>query len=404
MVRELYKQTITETALHVKRSQIEAAMNKKITKSGCRVYKDGFLGVAGTLGEPNQEVWSRAEDNLNERIPYPFAPERNSKRIRDLRTLSIETEEFLEEMEDILAKLRKGYPDFIFSNKIKLIETEISLVNEAGLEYINRDSSVEISLLVKHVESVSIFDTVLVYSERDLNKSQILNEFGKMLDGFRKDVSLPKQKKLPVIINSGILLSKVTESLNGETVGLGASLFSAKIGKKVFNEKVGVYQDRTAENHHCAFFDMEGVANPKDQVLLIEKGTILKPYTDKRQAAKFSYENTGAAAGGYDDIPSLGFANLSLLAGNKTLKELLEGEEGILVVMASGGDYTDDGNFSTPVQMSYLTDGERLLGRLPEFNISGNLYEIFGSNFIGVTKDKPLWNKQLPVIRMEISI
>jgi len=59
-----------------------------------------------------------------------------------------------------------------------------------------------------------------------------------------------------------------------------------------------------------------------------------------------------------------------------------------LIAIASGGDFTPDGKFATPVQVSYLTDGVKLLGRLPELTIKGSLFDFFGRDFIGVSSDK----------------
>ncbi len=402
MIKELFQQTIMETALNVSQSRIDAVMKKKITKSGCRIYKDGLIGIAGTLGEPKDTTWAEAEGNLSKEISYPFEPEKNNKRTRDLRTLTLSESDFVKEIENLLHILRKEYPDFIFSNKTKLIESEISLSNDTGLDYINYDRSIEIGLLVKHVDSVSIFDTAIVYSSRSFEVGKILEEARQVLEGFKKEAILPQQETMPVIIHQSGLLSKVTESLNGETVGLGTSLFCDKMGTKAFHEGFNVFQDSTEEKQHVPFFDMEGVVNPDDRVLLIYKGVILKAYTDKKQATTFSFPATGSASGGYDDVPSLGYADLSITPGEKTLKELLQGEYGIMVIMASGGDYSNEGDFASPVQMAYLTDGEQLLGRLPEVNISGNIYDIFGKDFVGVSKDKPLMGERTLVVRMKV--
>ncbi|KUO61424.1 MAG: hypothetical protein APF84_08960 [Gracilibacter sp. BRH_c7a] len=402
MVKELFQQTLIETALNVSQSRIEAVMKKKITKSGCRVYKDGFLGIAGTLGEAKDKTWTEAESNLSKKISYPFEPEKNRKRIRDLRAQTISEQDFVKEMEELLHILHQEYPDFIFSNKIKLIESEILLRNDTGLDYINYDRSIELGLLVKHVDSVSIFDTGIFYSSRSLEADKILREARQVLEGFKKEITLPQQEKMLVVIHQSVLLSKVIESLNGENVGLGTSLFCDNMGTRAFDDSFSVYQDRTEEKQHTPFFDMEGVVNSEDQVMLIDEGVILKAYTDKKQSATFSFPVTGSAGGGYDDVPSLGYADLSILPGEKTLTELLQGEYGVMVIMASGGDYSSEGNFASPVQMAYLTDGEQLLGRLPELNISGNMYDIFGEDFVGVSKDKPLMGERALVVRMKI--
>lgn len=403
MIKELYKQTVNELSLNVTQSKIDAVMKKKITKSGCRVYHEGLIGIAGTLGEPTDATWAEARNNLNRKIAYAFEPEKNKKRIRDLREITISDDVFVLEMEDLLENLRRQHPDFIFSNKIKLIETEIVLSNDAGLDYCNRDRDIIVALLVKHVDSLNIFDTMIVSQSRSLDKDKILKEAGDILQAFNKEAVIPKQEKMTVVIQQSVLLTKVIESLNGESIGLGTSLFCNKVGTKAFNDRFNVYQDSTAENHHVTFFDMEGIVNAEDKSLLIERGTIIKPYTDKKQAAAFGFSETGAAGGSYDDVPTLGYANLSIMPGDLSLKELLNGEQGIAVVMASGGDYTAEGNYASPVQMAYMTDGEHLLGKLPELSISGSLYEIFGDDFIGLSKDKALMGERALVIRMKVN-
>lgn len=224
-----------------------------------------------------------------------------------------------------------------------------------------------------------------------------------MLDAYLNPAVLPRQEKMPVILHPAALMGKMIESLNGEQVGLGTSLFSGKIGLKAFSPELTVFQDRTEEKYHVPFYDSEGVVNLNDKAVLIEQGTIIRPYTDKKQASVFNYTLTGSAGGGYDDVPSLGYTDLSITPSSKTLQDLLQGEKGIMVIMASGGDYSPDGNYASPVQMAYLTDGKELLGRLPELNISGNLYELFGRDFIGVSEDRPLGGDRVLAVRMQIN-
>ena len=66
----------------------------------------------------------------------------------------------------------------------------------------------------------------------------------------------------------------------------------------------------------------------------------------------------------------------------RSLNELVPGKA-VYVVMASGGDTTPDGHFATPVQMAYLMENGKLVGRLPELNIGGNFYDMLGNDYIG---------------------
>jgi len=86
------------------------------------------------------------------------------------------------------------------------------------------------------------------------------------------------------------------------------------------------------------------------------------------------------------------------------MKELLDGRNGILVWIASGGDFTPEGRFATPVQLAYLFDGENLLGRLPELSVASNLYDMFGKDFIGVSSDSLTSLSRMDLIAMEMAV
>lgn len=403
MIKELYQNTVREVSISVSQSKVDAVMKKNIKKSGCRVYDNGFIGVAGTLGDPTVETWRQAEENLNSRIPYPFEPEKNSKRVRDLRELKISDEDFIAHVEEVLSTLRSEFPDFIFSNKMKMVETEISLSNSIGLDYVNYDKTIVYSLLVKHIDSVNVFDTYIARQSRKLENKEFLQEARSMLKAFKNEKSLPEQETMPVIFTDNEILSKISESLNGEEVSLKTSLFSDKMQTKAFCDKFSVYQDKTEENMHNAFFDTEGVTNPQDTCFLIKDGVIEKAYTDKSIASRFSMPLTGSAGGVHDDVPSLKSTTMSVIPSEKTLKELLNGELAALVIMASGGDYTSAGDYASPVQVAYLTDGGNIIARLPEFNISGNMYDFFGKDYLGFSKDRPFFGERCLVLRMKVN-
>ena len=112
-------------------------------------------------------------------------------------------------------------------------------------------------------------------------------------------------------------------------------------------------------------------------------------------------ERTAAADGAYDDTPTLALPFLSVMPTGKTLAEILDGRPA-LYVLTSGGDITPDGNFATPVQMAYLYQDGRLVGRLPEFGLRGNLTELLGKDFLGCSLDRPYDSSNACVMEMTI--
>lgn len=403
MIRELFQETVRETTLNVTQSKIDSVRKKNITKSGCRIYDGNCIGIEGTLGEPTPETWKAAENNLDKKIPYPYEPEKNKKRIRDLRNPELTSEVFMLKSEELLAEFRRKFPEFIFSNKIKLVETELVLKNDAGLDYRNIDRFAEAALIIKHVNSANIFDTFAGYAGRIFDTEHLFSETEEQYDAFKKKAEIPKEEKIQIIVGFQDVALKIHESLNGEALGRNVSIFKDKLGTKAFHEDFTVFADRSEENYGVPFFDFEGSTLPEDKMALIEYGNILRGYTDKKNAAGFKMLNTAAAGGSYDDVPALGGAYLTAKPSDRKLTQLLGGEDSILVIMMSGGDCTNEGNFASPVQMAYLVKNGKLAGRMPEFSVSGNIYDMFGKDYIGHSADKPYFSDHVTVMKMKIT-
>lgn len=401
MMRELYRITENSTAFNITQSRIDSVRTKSITKSGCRVYDGGYIGVAGTMGEPDANTWAAAEHNLVYRVPYPFAPE-TGKRERDLRVGSFDRETFLKQTETLLSKLRLEFPDFVFSNKILCTETEISISNDQGLSLVDKDRIYSFGVIVRAKESISIFDTFLQGNYRTFNENALLADARAQLSVFRTPAALPEGEELPIAVAASEVMGKFVEALNGKFLGLGSSIFAEKLNTAAFNEGLSVVIDKCAVDDTACFFDAEGVQLTGDKLHLIENGVVKRGYADKTAASRYPVSTPGSAAGEYDDVPNLEYARLSLEPGNRTLLELTNGGKCIFVAVASGGDWTNDGNFASPVQLAYLIDNGKLVGKLPEFGISGNIYEIFGENYAGVSKDKPWMNERYLITRMRI--
>lgn len=402
-VRESIRLSVRETAVSVSLGRIDSVRTRRIVRSGCRVYADGCLGVAGTLGEATAATWAEAEANLALRIPYPYTPGRDLARARDLRGPALADDAFVRACEGLLEALRRRHPEYLFSNRIALTETETTLANDAGLDLVNRDRSVVVALIIKHRDSVHIFDAGLFRQDRAFDAEALLADARELLDAFGRKAVRPVGEKVLAVLQADLVLGKLEESLNGESVAKGASLFCGRMGERLFSPAFSLVQDRTDEAYHVPFFDMEGVVNPGDRVPLIENGVLLRPYSDRKAAALLGEPSTGAASGAYDETPGLSGTNLSIVPGTRTLAELLGGEPALAVLVASGGDFTPRGDFASPVQLAMRIEDGRLQGRLPDCSVRGNLFELFGDDFVGLSSDRPFMGERALVVRLAVS-
>lgn len=410
MVKEKYITRKKEINLSITNGEISSIVKKDITKSACRAYENGCLGVAGKLGEPDEELMEQAVWNLQLGISYPVEATAGTAREEHLEEghLSVADDGmFLKEMEEVLADLKAEYPQFLFSNKIRLAEVCEKLSNDAGggevpsLSLCYSDRVISIELLVKHVDSVNVFDDGLMFQTRNFSKEAFLKEAREHLDAYLNPAQLPEGEKVPVILPTYALASFLVQNLDAMAFGRGTSFFNGKLGEKLFHEDFSLYVDRSPEIICNAFFDMEGSTCENDRCYLIQNGVLLRPYADKKFAKEYGYENTATAEGAYDSVPSNGAYSLNGESKGKTLKELIGDGDAIYVSMMSGGDFTNDGKFASPVQASFLYRGGKLVGKLPEFNVSGALYDIFGQDYIGISADLPYEGNHKLAVRMK---
>lgn len=402
MIKEKYQYKLTETVLNVTNSAIDSVRNKCITKTGCRVYDNGYLGIAGILGEETNETWERAIKNLERKIPYPFDPVTNQSRTVDLRESKLSPEEFLEKAEALLEQLHHEFPQFIFSNKIGMKEYYEGLSNDANLEYHYYDKIFNISLIFKHIDSKDIFDSGIDYTNRTWDEDLFLRTAREQLKAFLTPVELPTGESLPIIANFNEIGGKIVESLMGESVGRGGSIFSDKMKQQVFHKDFILLHDMSKESYCEPFFDAQGSTVPSDSIAFIDHGTIKRCLTDLKSARDYNLENTACAQCDYDAIPVASYKFLKVEPTGKTLKELVGSKDAIFIAVMSGGDTTNEGVFASPVQTAYLYRDGKLLGKLPEFAISGNIYEMFGKDYVGCSTDKQIFGDHVCVVNAKI--
>ncbi len=400
MLKELYQIKKKEITLNITNGEIDSVRKKNLTKSGCRVYENGCIGVAGVLGEPTQETWEKAERALALGIPYPYEPSKHTVRTRVLGEF-VQEKDFIEKAELLLKTLKEEFPEFVFSNKIIAAEETEILKNDTGLDLCDTQCGVSVVIVVKEEASPNVYDSVIDWIGREFDVEAVLERARDLLRAHLNLMPMP-QDKLPVVMGAPQIGYFLGDYLHAQKLKKDASLLSGKEGTKVFSEKLTLINDR-GEDSNAVFFDAEGTVLENDRIPLIEKGVLLRGIADKLCAEEFGMELTASAEGGYDDVPTLypnGYA--IQLEASGTLKEILNGRDGIYLCMASGGDITPAGDYATPVQTAYLIRDGKLVGRLPEFHIRGNIFDLLGENYLGASSDRPFDSQKLTALYCDI--
>jgi PmbA protein len=394
--KEFITMRIKESAARVQNSEVTAVRVKDITRKGVRVYQDGKIGIAGVVGDAPEDVLLQgAMQNLNAGIAYPYPLTQNLKDHRCYNEQPMSSQELLEQAEGVLQILQKDYPDFAFSESISSIEQIVQMRNSEGLDLEYKDAVFALSLILKERATANLFDGALFCLTRNFDPDKFWDFNRSFLEAYRNKVELPEGDVLPVFMwDLSVLQSFLGRALHGERFARGSSLFSGKLGEQLFAEKVTIELNRDPATRIKPFFDTEGVVIPNDRLALVENGRLTAVLTDKKTADTYGLAHTGAATGDYDDPPTIDGAHggsLSFKTDSEDIAAVLQGRPAVFALLCSGGDFTADGSFATPVQVSFLFDGERLVGKLPEFAVRSNLFRMLGEDYIGTFENTGLY-------------
>ncbi len=408
MIMEKYIQKEEEISLNVVQTRIDSLKRKNIIKTGCRAYDGKHIGIAGALGASNDKTLeNEARAALSLKVPYEYEPGRDLSLHKDFSCDIIAETELMAEIEEFLEAVRSAQPDFSFSNAVKLINYEERISNGRGLDLCYRDRIFVLSLLFKERTSVNIFDGFVSYAGRKYDRAAVLKHLNAVCGAYKNPVDLPAGERFPVIFSTGdsTPLAKFSQDLHGLRFGTKSSIFSDKSGQKLFSDKFDFYFCLDPAENPVSFFDAEGSVNEGFETPLIKNGVLISPYTDKNTSKTYGLPYTKSAAAEYDGIPQPALTANRIASSQKTAKELLGGRPAIFVMIASGGDFTPEGNFATPVQLALYFDGENFIGKLPELQISSNVYEMFGGAYIGVSSDSyfPLSREKCLIMDLKVS-
>lgn len=391
MNKELLRINNKETAVQISNNSIKAIRNKDIVKVGARIYDKGLIGVSGQYGDDNVEnILKKAENNLRLNIKYPCDISKNininvkDETVKLDDTIIHQAEEFVDELSSLVKEL-----GFVASGTINISQEEVKLANDENLSCSMMRKSLDILIILKEIGSANIFDTGYSLSAKRFDKDLMLKEIGNMCRAHKNPVEVPvnEEGKVRCIFteDSNILKFFINE-LRGEKIGTKSSFFNNKFGEKLFGENVTLYLENNVEERGLPF-DYEGTLIKGEEDALIKNGVLKIGYADKRTAEKYDLKNTGSGFGDFNGVPELMAPNITLKRGEKTISELIDGKPAILVVECGGGDFTSDGGYGTPVQVAYVFDGEKFIGRIPEISIKSNIYDMYGKDFVGVPKN-----------------
>lgn len=174
MIVETLTRMVKETSVNITNNRVDSVRRKDIQKTGIRVYRDGRIGTAGTIGAPDRErLVAEAVKALDDGIEYPAAPAPGCRKKVVCEARLPGHDRLAAEVEHLLEDLTCRQPEFIFSNKVNCTEEEECLENICGLDLRYKDSRISVELVFKEKSSTSIMDGFVEVSTREFDRDRL---------------------------------------------------------------------------------------------------------------------------------------------------------------------------------------------------------------------------------------
>ncbi len=381
-------------SIEVIAGKINSSRFKNITKKGARIFDNGKIYSNSFVGEiADLELLKKgteAKEKVGVGIPFDYSIPLNPQlKIEDTESMKAPLSSINEAIELTQERLSKYFNDFVFNGKFQRSIHSRKMINSEGMLLERKFAHNEWHYLFKQVGSPNLFDGYFEESGKKLNIKDVLDKCIPYLEAYKNEIKFTAGKYPVIFIENGQLMGKLAESLIAEKYCEGSALYSGKLNQKLFSSDFSLYDVNHSPDHGLyRKFDGEGTIRELSHLPLIEKGVMKNIIADLRTAKKYGVEATGNGQRGTDSAVGTSFNSLVIGAGKRSTQEILNSLDVCVVVfMGHGGDFTDKGDFSTPLHLSFLVKKGEIIGRLPQLTVKTSTEEMFGSRLLEIASD-----------------
>lgn len=395
-------------------SKLNSIDNVEKEGIGVRIIKYGKVGFSSTNDSSKvDEVFKSAEEVslYGEDLELSFPKQPSGilpTKIYDSSLEDVNERDMVELGEEIVNSVKEIDSSIEVNLNIEKSFIRKTIINSSGLDLsVNKTIwgiSVEGIYVAKDESLVWLYDSK--YSSRyDIDFTSIVAYLQNIFLASVSNASITSGK-YPVIFAPSALSTLIYilgVSLNGENVYKGISPVKDKLGEEIFSQKFSLI-----DSPHLDWgigsqpFDDEGVlTNYKE---LVSNGVLKSFINDLRTGYLQNQVSTGNGFRSYSSLPKPSFSNVVVPRGDNTLKEIISSvDRGVIVYNLLGGGQSNinAGEFSVNVEMGILIDKGRMVGRVKNVMLFGNVFELF-KNIVAISKEtKTEFNFVLPYIMFD---
>ncbi|MBA7679868.1 Metalloprotease PmbA [subsurface metagenome] len=384
---EVFMVSSEETPVQFETNRLKHIQSKESSSVALRIVRQGKIGYAATT-EPvdSQSLVNMAVETAQFGMPakfeFPSLTDYPQVEVFDPAVELVSIEEMVNLGEELITTITTHTPDIVCEAEVTKGVISVRMINSRGGEANYKKSVFSLGIMGNLIRGTDM----LFVGESDSSchplpeSSAITKVVLQQLELARNQASTPS-RPLPVIFTphgvASALIPPLMAAFNGKTVLEGVSPIGNKLGEQVFDDKLWLWDDPTIA-YQPASRPCDDESVPSQRTPLIEQGTVAHFLYDLQTAALAHTQSTGnGSRNGGVPTPSPGAFIIG--PGDTTFDDMVNGiREGLVIEQLMGAEQGNilGGDFSGNVLLGYKVKNGKIVGRVKDTMVSGNVYQV----------------------------
>ena len=385
---EIFMVSSEETPVQFEANRLKHIQSKQSLSVALRIVRQGKIGYATTtdLGDSQSLVNNAVETarfGMTARFELPPLTSYPKVEVFDPDVESVPIEEMVKLGEELITIVRGHTSDIVCEAGVTKGVVSVRIINSRGGQANYKESIFSLG-----IEGCLIHDTDMLFVGESQSSCHPLLEPKAVAEVVLQQLELAKNrasvatKSLPVVFTpngvASALIMPLMAAFNGKTVLEGASPIGSKLGQLVFDEKLSLWDDSTIAYRPASRpCDDEGI--PSQRTPLIEQGTVANFLYDLQTAALAHTRSTGNGSRNRGGLPAPSPSAFIIAPGNTTFDQMVNDiKEGLVIEQLMGAEQGNilGGDFSGNVLLGYKIESGKIVGRVKDTMLSGNIYQL----------------------------
>ena len=385
---EVFLVSSEESPVQFEANRLKHIQSKQSQIAALRIIRKGRVGYSVTTNLDDVQGLidtsvETAEFGMQAKFEFPGSNSYPKVATYNPKVESVSLEQMIGLGEEMINTVKEHTPDIVCEAGVTKDTVSVGIINSNGgkANYSKSTFSLGVSgSLIRGTDMLFVGEGESSCHPITSTKA-VTDTVLRQLEWAREQASAP-ERALPVIFTPNGVISALIPPLmvafNGKTVLEGASPIGSSLGKPVFDKKLWLWDDATIDYRPGSRpFDDEGI--PSRRLPLIEAGTPINFIYDLQTAALADTQSTGNGNRPGGGLPTPAPSAFIIKPGDASFNDMLADiKEGLVIEYLMGAEQGNilGGDFSGNVLLGYKVENGKIIGRVKDTMVSGNVYKV----------------------------